>query len=64
MPHDVNGNLLTVGDHVSLKGTITEIHSTENLCNCTVKLDQPMPGADYPTTISALNTRQVEKVGS
>lgn len=61
MPHDANGNLLKVGDKVSIPATITVIHEAENFCNCSVVFDHPMPdGAQgQKQSFSALNTRMV-----
>lgn len=62
MPHDVNGTLLKVGDQVLIRGYVTEIYPNENYCNCTVRLDHNMPPDNQATTISSINTRQIEKV--
>lgn len=61
MPHDKNGKLLSVGDKVIITGKIKEIHNTEEYCNCSVAVD-PMPPYTDPYILSALNTKQVEKV--
>ena len=62
MPHDAKSNLLKVGDKVVIPGTITQIHMTEEYCNCTVELDYPMPPYTDKQVISSINTKQVEKV--
>ena len=59
MPHDAKGNLLKVGDHVLIPGTITAIQSTDQYCNCHVELDYFMPPQEHKTSISAINTAQV-----
>lgn len=59
MPHDANGNLLKEGDKVIIPGTIKNITTAEDYCNCTVELDFPMPPDNTPTQYSSLNTKQV-----
>ena len=62
MPHDAKNNWLKVGDKVVIPGVITAIHEGEDYCNCTVELDHPMPPYTDKQSLSALNTRQVEKL--
>lgn len=61
MPHDSKGNLLVVGDKVLIPATVTAIQTGDDYCNCSVKLDHPMPPDNTGTTFQALNTRQVNK---
>lgn len=60
MPHDKNGNLVSVGDSVIIRGTVTQLMTGVEYCNVTVELDEPMPPYTEKQTISALNTKQVE----
>lgn len=46
MPHDKNGELLQVGDRVTLELEIQEIAMTEDYCNMKVKTVEPF----YPDT--------------
>lgn len=62
MPHDAKGNLLQPGDKVILRGTVKQVHAGEEYCNAEIELDIPMPPYIVKTSISAINTRQVEKV--
>lgn len=59
MPHDANGVPLQVGDRVVIYGTITQITSATDYCNCTVELETPMPPDGTKTTIYAINTKQL-----
>lgn len=62
MPHDAKGNLLKVGDKVVIPGTVTFIGEQPDYCNCTVETEHTMAGSETKSSISAINTRQVEKV--
>jgi hypothetical protein len=64
MPHDANGKLLKVGDKVSIPGTITNITTSEEYCNCSVELDHAMPPYVDKTTLQSINTKQVVLTGS
>lgn len=61
MPHDANGNLLKVGDKVSIPGKITLLAESDEYCNCTVELDYSMPPytPEQKTSLGSINTRQV-----
>jgi hypothetical protein len=61
MPHDSKGRELKIGDRVILAGKITGISPSEGFCNCTVELDHVMPPESTKTTLSAINTRQLER---
>lgn len=63
MPHDLNGNLLSIGDAVQIRGTVTDIYPIEDFCNLIVRLDEPMPPDRQVTYISSINSKQVEKIG-
>src|SRR5260370_16918945 len=43
MPHDANGNLLSVGDKVFIPATIKTITQNENFCNCNLEFDIIIP---------------------
>ena len=62
MPHDAKGNLLQVGDKVAIPGTVTRVLQDPDYCNVDVELDYLMPPGNTKSTISSLNTKQVEKV--
>lgn len=67
MPHDRNGKLLAAGDEVVIRGRVKVVTESEHYCNCTIELAEPMPTGDATPPragdcISAINTRQVEKV--
>lgn len=63
MPHDKRGQLLRPGDRVILRGKIKLINPSENYCNCTIELEEPMPTDTGPRsgeTVSGINCRQLE----
>ncbi len=62
MPHDAKGNLLKVGDKVVIPGTVTQVFASEDYCNCSVELEHGMPPTGSKSSVSAINTKQVEKV--
>jgi hypothetical protein len=64
MPHDCNGKLLKVGDVVNMQFKIKEIHNTEEYCNVNLESVLTMPPTGNRTTLGAVNTKQVEKVGT
>lgn len=60
MPHDANGNLLKIGDKVSIPGKITLLTTSDEYCNCTVELDYSMPPyTPEQKTSFSFNTKQV-----
>ena len=62
MPHDRNGRVLEVGDHVLVPCVVDSITTGEEYCNVTLKTLINMPPKDYPETI-VLNTKQTEFAG-
>jgi hypothetical protein len=61
MPHDLNGNLIQVGDKVNIPATVTAVQPGEDYCNLTVEYDIAMP--PYITkNQGTFNTKQVVKV--
>ena len=58
MPHDINGNVLKVGDRITVECEITAVQAGEDYCNLTVSTVQPMYPSANKTTIT-LNTKQV-----
>jgi hypothetical protein len=60
MPHDRDGNLLAVGDTVSVPCIVKEIHQTEDYCNVMLHTQQAMPPSHDRTVIN-LNAKQVVK---
>jgi hypothetical protein len=61
MPHDKNGNLLSVGDRVNIVGVVKEIQPGDEFCNVTLETTEPMYPGDQKTAI-VLNAKQVEKM--
>ena len=61
MPHDAKGNELKPGDRVIIRGTVKQVHSATEYCNVDVELDHPMPPNTTKSTLSAINTKQLEK---
>ena len=62
MPHDAKGNLLQVGDKVVILGVVTRVLASEDYCNVDVELEHLMPPNNTKSSVSAINTKQVEKV--
>jgi hypothetical protein len=62
MAHDAKGRLLEVGDKVIIPGVVKRISDYLGYCNVEVELAYLMPPEDTKSTISSLNTAQVEKV--
>lgn len=60
MPHDKNGNLLTVGDEVMIRCTVSEVYATDEFCNVQVRPVEPMYPSERHDAIT-LNAKQVEK---
>lgn len=63
MPHDLDGNLLVPGDIVSMDFKIKAIHNTEEYCNMELESVLNLWPSSNPTTLSAVNTKQVRKKG-
>lgn len=61
MPHDINGELLSVGDIVNIPAKVVGIHNTEDFCNLDLELMFIMPGRSERDRYSNINTKQVEK---
>lgn len=63
MPHDANGNVIEAGDIVSIRFKVTQVSSGDDYCNVTLQSVIPMPPENkYCIDLSAVNTRQTEKV--
>lgn len=62
MPHDKNGELLQVGDIVTVECKVKDVYETEGggYCNLTAETIEPMYPTVFPTTIT-FNARQVVK---
>lgn len=60
MPHDRDGRLLNVGDHVLVPCNIKEIHITEEYCNVNLETSQPMYPGTHKSSL-CLNSKQVVK---
>jgi hypothetical protein len=62
MPHDKNGLLIEQGDHVTVEFVVTQVSTNENECNVGLDSVEKMPGKEYGTSLSAINTKQCVKV--
>ena len=62
MPHDANGQLVEVGEEVIVRFKVKEVLTSENYCNVRLESVLGMPPDSHKTTISAINTKQVEVV--
>lgn len=60
MPHDAKGTKLVIGDLVQVPARVVAIYDKDDYCNCTLELVYRMPPDNQVTTISAINTKQVE----
>lgn len=63
MPHDINGKKLKVGDRVTMEFTVLDVMTNEDYCNCTLASVQPFYPGNGSTNLSAVNTKQLVKVG-
>ena len=63
MPHDKDGNLLSIGDTVSIEAVIQSILMQEDYCNITIKTTRVMPPYSDGTSLT-LNAKQVTKVNN
>lgn len=61
MPHDANGVELKVGDIVNMPFKVKQVHLSEEYCNLDLESCYKMYPSDNRTTLSAVNSRQVEK---
>lgn len=63
MPHDLRGNVVEIGQTVTVEFVVTAVHAGDDYCNVSLETALPMfPGsAKMPLT---LNTKQVEVVQS
>lgn len=61
MPHDRNGKLIEVGDHVTLRCKVKSVQIGEEYCNLTVETCEPMFPTDRRDSYT-LNAKQVEVV--
>lgn len=59
MPHDANGNLLKVGDKVTVNAIVSNISAQEDYCNLTINI--PAKNETEVETNVTLNTKQVFK---
>lgn len=62
MPHDANGNLLKAGDEVVVRFIVKDVFTAEEYCNCNLESILGMPPSGSKLSVSAINTRQTEKV--
>jgi len=60
MPHDKNGQQISVGDDVLIRATVTSVSPGEEYCNVNLETVEPMFPGEHKTPI-VLNARQVEK---
>lgn len=62
MPHDKNGNIISVGDIVVIPCKVINTYQTEGegYCNTTLESLEPMFPTNQPNTFT-LNTKQVIK---
>lgn len=61
MPHDKNGELLKVGDRVTVECGVVEVYAGHDYCNVQLTTVEPMhPGASFNGF--TLNGKQVVKV--
>ena len=61
MSHDKNGNLVQIGDLVTITCKVDSIQMQEDYCNVGLKTISPMPPYTEPSSIT-LNMKQVELV--
>ena len=60
MPHDAKGQPLAAGDIILIPFKITQVMTGEDYCNLSLEsLATMAPEHKYPTTLSAINAKQV-----
>jgi len=62
MPHDKRGRLIEAGDIVSVQFRVLSVCANDDYCNVSLETVDGMPPSGNKTQLSAINTRQVEKV--
>lgn len=63
MPHDINGKLVEVGQEVVMRFKVTAVQAGEEYCNVNLEsVEKLYPATTYGTTLSAVNTKQIEIV--
>lgn len=62
MPHDKNGELISVRDHVTVEFVVTAVSTGEEQCNVNLESVEGMPPNGYKTSLGAINTRQTVKL--
>lgn len=60
MPHDINGQLLSEGDFVTVRCVVKAVNPFEEYCNVTLETVEPMFPGDNKSGIT-LNAKQVTK---
>jgi hypothetical protein len=58
MPHDINGNLISVGDIVQVECRVTAVQPGTDYCNLNLETVEPMFPGDYKSSFT-LNGKQV-----
>ena len=61
MPHDKNGQVLEVGDRVTVLCEVKTIYLTEEFCNVGLETVEPMFPGEHKSGVT-LNAKQVVKV--
>jgi hypothetical protein len=61
MPHDKHGQVLTVGDRVTVLATVKSVTTTEEYCNVGLETVEPMYPGETRSSLT-LNAKQVERV--
>jgi hypothetical protein len=64
MPHDKNGNQLSVGDEVTLRCRITQITPSETECNVTAEAIERPEGEGYVPSIACNSKFYVKDIGT
>lgn len=59
MSHDKNGTPIKAGDIVTVEFEVKQVSPDGEFCNCTLESTIPMPGNGVPTTLGAINAKQV-----
>ena len=59
MSHDKNGTPIKAGDLVTVECVIESVSADQDFCNLSLKTVEVMPGNSLPTSIAAINAKQV-----
>jgi hypothetical protein len=64
MPHDKNGKEVVIGQEVIMRFKVTAVMQGTEYCNVNLESVEKLYPGNYPTLLSAVNTKQLEVIES